>query len=131
MAFGEKQNQAALQISANRLASLAGGVTAAAPAREAPSFAARPVSVEPDISRIRPRGIDETPEQQQRRLAAKTVNFTATILARLVIMGALATFAYDVYEATGTIHRGVAMGLFLMTADLGRVILKAMEPGTK
>lgn len=132
MAFGNKQNQAAPRISADRLASVAGGVSAAPVQEAAMSFAAaRPAPVEPDLSRMRPRGIDETPEAHKKRLAAKTVNFTATIMARLLIMGALAKFGYEAYQLTGTFHRGVALGLFAMTADFGRVLLKAMEPGTK
>ncbi|WP_425409956.1 hypothetical protein [Hyphococcus sp.] len=133
MAFGGKQNQAAFAISADRLSSLAGGVSAAqaVTASGGNVVAERPATLEPDLSRMRPRGIDETPEERKKRLAAKSVNFTATFIARLLIMGALGNFAYDVYQLTGTVHRGVAVGMFVMLADLGRVGLKVMEPGTK
>lgn len=130
MAFGGKQNQPALRISTDRLASVAGGVSVAAASAPTAGFS-RPATLDPDLSRIRPRGVDETPEERKKRLTAKTVNFTATFIARLLIMGALAKFGYDVYQTTGTIHRGVALGLFAMTVDFGRVMLKAMEPGTK
>ncbi len=133
MAFGGKQNQAALRISADRLASVAGGASAAYVEEAAPSSAgpARRVMVEPDLSRIRPRGVEETDDDRKRRLTAKTMNFGATFLARLIIMGAVAKFGYDTYEMTGMFPRGVGFGLFAMTADFGRVIVKAMTPGTK
>lgn len=133
MAFGGKKNEAALRISADRLASVAGGGGSAAAVEDGPAFSgpSRRVSLEPDLSRIKPRGVDETPEERQRRLAAKTVNFTATFLARLILMAALAKYGYDAYQMTGVVHRGVAVGMFAMVADFGRVALKAMEPGTK
>lgn len=87
--------------------------------------------LEPDLSRIKPRGVDETPEERKKRLAAKTINFTATFLARLVLMAAVAKYGYDAFQMTGVVHRGVAVGMFAMVADFGRVAIKAMEPGTK
>ena len=135
MAFGEKNAQAAV-IGADRLAAVAGAppttasVDAASPAA-APAPRRRRADLQPDPSRIRPRQLEETPETRKRRLAAKTVNFTATIIARLVIIAGAGLWGWKQYEYTGQIHRGVAIGVFVMFGDLGRVILKAMEPGTK
>lgn len=126
------KQQAALRVSADRLASVASGASYGSALAAADAAAPKPrVSHEPDLSRIRPCAIEETPEQRKKRLAAKTVNFTATILARLLIMGGLGVFAYDIYEGSGAIHRGAAAGLFAMTLDFGRVLMKAMQPGTK
>ncbi|MEO1136690.1 MAG: hypothetical protein AAFW68_08780 [Pseudomonadota bacterium] len=129
MGFARKKQEAP-RISADRLASVAGGayeieedVEAAAPRTH--------VSLEPDLSRIRPRCVDETPEAHKKRLAAKTINFTTTILARLAIMGALGNFLWETYQLTGNFHRGAVIGVFVLLVDLGRVIMKAMEPGTK
>ncbi|WP_375207017.1 hypothetical protein [Hyphococcus sp.] len=132
MAFAKKKQEAP-RISADRLASLAGGGAAVAAAVETPSVSAPRVRVEvrPDLSRIRPFGAIETPEERKKRLTAKTLNFSATFIARLVIMGAVGYLMYDIWQGTGVIHRGYAMGMFAMTADFGRVLLKAMEPGTK
>lgn len=128
MGFGGKKP--AIAMNANRLAAVAGA--SAAPAASAGEAAPpRRVSVEPDLSRIRKCSIDETPEERKKRLAAKTVNFSATIIARLVIIGAAGLFAWSEFQNTGKFHRGVAIGIFAMTADLGRVILKALEPGSK
>lgn len=124
------KKQQAPRASAGRLAAIAGGGAALEPAPQNAGPAVRTV-LEPDLSRIRPRGIEETPEQRKRRLTAKTLNFTATIVARLVIMAGLGLFLWNGYEMTGAIQRGPAVGAFLVFADLGRVILKAMEPGTK
>ena len=96
-----------------------------------PSHQRRRVSVEPDVSRIRRNVIDETPELRKRRLAAKTVNFTTTFIARAVILAALAYYAWGAYQFSGSVHRGVMIGMFAMTLDFGRVALKAMEPGSK
>ena len=127
MAFGGKKP--AMAMNADRLAAVAG--VSAAPAASASETPKRRVSVEPDLSRIRKCSIDETPEERKKRLAAKTVNFSATIIARLVIIGAAGLFAWSEFQNTGKFHRGVALGIFAMTADLGRVILKALEPGSK
>lgn len=129
--MGAKANP--LESRANaRLASLAGGGDAMA-AAAAPGPTARPARnlLEPDLSRIRPRGVDETEEQRRRRLAAKTVNFSMSFLARTVILAALAMFAFSLYERTGSVHRGIGALMFVIFADFGRAILKAMEPGTK
>ncbi|PQA89644.1 hypothetical protein [Hyphococcus luteus] len=130
MAFARKKDDAAPRVSAARLAAIAGGAPAEEPVAQS-AAPARPATLEPDLSRIRPRGVNETPEQRKKRLGAKTINFTATILARVIIMGALALFMWDGYEITGAIQRGPAIAMVAMVADLGRVILKAMEPGTK
>lgn len=132
MAFGNKQP--VMQVSTDRLSALAGGggMTAAAyPGPAAEEYPRRRVSLEPDLSRIRRRGSDESPEERKRRLAAKTVNFGATIIARIVILAAAGLWVWKGYEFSGQIHRGVALGMFAMLADLGRVSLKALEPGTK
>ncbi len=130
MGFAKKQEPP--RISADRLASIAGGRAAMAaavtPAETAPRIRGE---LQPDLSRIRPRGAIETPEERKRRLAAKTVNFTMTFIARIAIMIAVGYLIYDSWLGTGAIHRGYATGMFLMVADFGRVVLKAMEPGTK
>ncbi len=135
MAFGSKQNSAALQISVDRLAAVAGAPggasllatnAVASPVRQRPRG-----ELQPDPSRIRPRQLEETPEDRKRRLAAKTVNFTATTIARIVIIAAAGLWAWEQYQYTGQIHRGVAVGILVMFGDLGRVIMKASEPGTK
>lgn len=135
MGFGNKQPT--MHISTARLTALAGGGAGAAavaecpPGSEANNPPRRRVSLEPDVSRIRKRGTDETPEERKRRLAAKTVNFSATILARLVILGAAGFWMWNTYQFSGQIHRGVAIGMFVMLADVGRVSMKALEPGSK
>ena len=131
MAFAKK-HEAAPRISTDRLAALAGGGGAMAAAEAIPGGAPRMrTELQPDLSRMRPRGVIETPEQRKRRLTAKKINFTMTFLARIVIIGAVAYLMNEAYQGTGAIHRGYATGLFLMVADFGRCTLKAMEPGTK
>ncbi len=130
MAFGSKKAPAG--VSADRLSAVAGA--SAAPAAAAPSgvgSSARRTTLDIDPSRMRPRQIEETPEDRKRRLAAKTVNFTATIIARIVIIAGAGVYAWNQYQLTGQVHRGVAIGVFVMIGDLGRVIMKAAEPGTK
>ncbi len=133
MAFGAK-NAGVAAVGVDRLAAVAGSSShtiTTEDAASAPSTPRRYAEVQPDPSRIRPRQIDESPEERKRRLAAKTVNFTATIIARIVIIAGAGLWAWKQYEFTGQIHRGVAVGAFVMFGDLGRVILKATEPGTK
>ncbi len=131
MGFGDKKPVA--QISLDRLAAVAGGgggVVETAEPVEAPP--ARPVSLAPDLSRIRKTNmLDETPEAHKRRIATKAVNFSATLLIRIVILAAVAYYAWNEHRFTGQIHRGVAIGLIIMVADFGRVTLKAMSPGSK
>lgn len=132
MGFGNKQT--APRISGSRLAAVAGGGAAAAPVGaegQTQRTAAQRSLVEPDLSRIKPRGINETEEERKRRLAAKTVNFTATFIARAAIIAAAIMYGKELYESTGAIHRGVAAGVIAMCLDYCRVIMKAMEPGTK
>ncbi len=131
MAFGGRQQPE--RISVERLAAVTGGgVAAAAVAAPAEiSVPTRRQSVEPDLSRMRKSRIDETPEQRKKRLAAKTVNYGATFIARFVIIGAVGYFAWEHFKMTGNFHRGYVIGIFLMFADLGRIALKAMEPGGK
>lgn len=122
MGFGKQQTAA--RISSDRLAAMTGVETAGG---EPPPR----VSLEPDLSRIRKNRLEETPEERQQRLAAKTVNFSTTFLIRSIILVAVAWFGYNAYQMTGDIHRGIAIGMFVMAGDFGRVMLKAMEPGTK
>ncbi len=126
MGFGDKKPTA--QISLNRLAAVAGGGAIEAPEH----VEARPVMLEPDLSRIKKTNmLDATPEAHKRRLAAKIVNFSTTFLVRIIILAAVAYYAWNEYQFTGQIHRGVAIGLLVMAADFGRVTLKAMTPGSK
>ena len=125
MAFGSKGKGAA-RMSSARLASMGGGAATASAGGPA-----RRVSVEPDLSRIKRRQPNETPEERKRRLAAKTVNFTATFIARIVIMVGLAFYGYNIYETTGVVPRGLAAGFVAMIVDFGRVVIKCSEPGTK
>lgn len=131
--MGREKNQAPLRVSADRLAAVTGGsANRMAAAVAAPSGAAmRRAAVEPDLSRIRKSRIEETPEERKKRLAAKSVNFGASFIARIVILAAAGYYAYDLYSFSGDIHRGLAFGMFAMVADFGRVMMKAMEPGTK
>ncbi len=133
MGFGDKKP--APQISLDRLAAVAGRgdvVETAEPVAAAAAPLARPVSLEPDVSRIRKTNmVDETPEAHKRRLAAKTVNFSMTFLVRTAIFAAVVYYAWNEHHLTGQIHRGVAIGLLVMAADFGRVALKAMAPGSK
>ncbi len=132
MAFGSKKANVS-GVGGDRLAAVAGTLppmtSADAAAATSPMRYAAPL--DPDPSRIRPRGIEESPEERKRRLRAKTVNFTATIIARIVIIAGAGFWAWKQYEFTGQIHRGVAVGAFAMFGDFGRVLLKAIEPGTK
>ncbi len=130
MAFGAKK-AGVPAASVDRLAAVAGSPSPAAATADAVSAPHPRGELRPDPSRIRPRQIDESPEQRKRRLAAKTVNFSATIIARIVIIAGAGLWAWKQYEFTGQVHRGVALGVFVMFGDLGRVILKASEPGTK
>lgn len=126
-----KKQSATMRAGADRLATIAGGGAMEMALAAESAVPRKRLSVEPDLSRIRPRSVIETPEQKARRLTAKKINFTMTILARLAIMAAVAYLMNEAYQGTGAIHRGYATGMFLMVADFGRVILKAMEPGTK
>lgn len=129
MGFGKQE--AVARISNDRLAAVTGAAIASSSVGEPSSAPMRRVSVEPDLSKMRKNRIEETPEQRKKRLAAKTVNFGATFLARLIIIGAAGYYGYEQFQQTGIVPRGVAMGVFVMLGDFGRVILKAMEPGSK
>jgi hypothetical protein len=130
MGFGGKKPM--MEINIDRVAAVAGvSAPLSSKADAHASTQARRVSVEPDMSRIRKSSIDETPEERKKRLAAKTVNFGATIIARLIILGAAGFYTWMEFQSTGKIHRGFAIGIFVMLADFGRVVLKAMEPGSK
>ena len=128
MGFGNKKPAA--RVSMSRLASVAGAAPATAAAGAAPATP-RPVSLEPDVSRIRRIAIEETPEERKKRLAAKTVNFGATIIARIVIIAGAGLYLWKTYQFSGQLPRGVIIGIVAMLGDLGRVCLKAMEPGSK
>lgn len=129
MAFGSKR--AAAGVSADRLSVvISGGARNDTPAAT-PHPLSRRVSVEPDESRIRKNTVDETAEERSKRLTAKSINFGATFTARAIIIAALAYYAWNAYQYSGNIHRGVAIAMFAMFADFGRVALKALEPGSK
>ncbi len=130
MGFGKQQ--AAPRISVDRLAAVTGCSAAPAAAISAPVTAqARRESVEPDLSKMRKNRIEETPEERKKRLAAKTVNFGITFLARIIIIGAAGYIGYLAYESTGIFPRNIGVGITIVLADFGRVLLKAMEPGSK
>ncbi|MHA7871643.1 MAG: hypothetical protein ACX939_04765 [Hyphococcus sp.] len=134
MDYGGKKREAA-GVSSARLAAVAGAPASAEAAPDSapagPSAPVRRASVEPDLSKIRKYSIDETPEARKKRLAAKTVNFSATIIARIIIIAAVCLYGWAEFQGTGKIHRGIAVGVFAMLADLGRVSLKALDPGSK
>jgi len=125
MAFGSQQ-RLETQISSSRLASLAGREAKAAAVADV-QMSPRNVSVEPDLSRIRARSREETPEQHQKRLASNRLNFFANMIVRFAIIGALVHFGYGVYEMTGTIHRGVTAGVIVVGLDFLRVAAKSMN----
>ena len=86
------------------------------------------VSVEPDLSRINKNRSGESPAERKKRLAAKSVNFSASFLARAAILSAAIWYGYEGYRATGDIDRLVAVAVLAMAADFGRVLIKAMQP---
>ena len=131
MAFGAKKTAVA-GVGMDRLTAVAGSPRQTRVTNASAVDSVRPAQPrQPDPARIRPRQIEETAEQRKRRLAAKTMNFTATIIARIVIITAAGLWAWQQFQFTGQIHRGIAIGVFVMFGDLGRVIMKATEPGTK
>ena len=87
------------------------------------------VSLEPDLSRINKNRSGESPAERKKRLAAKSVNFSASFLARAAILGAAIWYGYEGYRATGDIDRLVAVAILAMAADFGRVLIKSMQPG--
>ena len=125
MGFGAKKQ--VNRVSMDRLAAVSGGGAAVASGGAAP----RRVSVEPDLSRMRKSRIEETPEERKKRLAAKTVNFGATIIARIVIFIGAGMYGWEIYEATYAVPRGVVIGMVAMLGDFCRVLIKMMEPGSK
>ena len=127
MGLGRKSTAPAMN--AGRLASVAGTKQDVPSTSSTSSFSG--AAPAPDPSRIRRRQIEETPEARKKRLAAKTVNFTATFFARIILMGALAYLCWQQYQFSGSVPRGYGFGLFAMVADFGRVTVKAMTPGTK
>ena len=136
--MGFKKQETAPRIDAGRLAALAGkkgeGAAPASPAGAPPASDEPPrrrVSVEPDLSRINKNRLIETAEQRKKRLAAKSVNFSASFIARAAIIAAALWYGYGLYQSTGDIDRMVAVGVLVMAADFGRVLLKAMEPGSR
>ena len=137
MAFGDKQ-ETAPRIGADRLAAVVGGgvttsnIASSNIASAVPSSApARPVSVEPDLSRIRKSRIEETPEERKKRLAAKTVNYTASFIGRLIVIAAASLYGWEHLQMTGSMHHGISIGVFIMAADFVRVAMKAATPGSK
>ncbi|NOX94956.1 MAG: hypothetical protein GXP04_07635 [Alphaproteobacteria bacterium] len=128
--MGANDKIPSIQIGADRLAAVAGGAVAMQREVMAPEPARR-VKRELDLSRIRKCSVDETPKQRKKRLAAKIVNFSASILVRLIILGVAGFFVWTEFQSTGTVHNGYAAGILLMVADFGRIVMKAMTPGTK
>lgn len=134
--MGFKKQETAPRVDAGRLAALAGKKLEAPSAPEGSSPAPdaarrRRVSVEPDLSRINKNRLVETPQERKKRLAAKSVNFSASFMARSAIIAAALWYGYGLYQSTGDIDRMVAIGVLVMAADFGRVLLKAMEPGSR
>lgn len=125
MAFGKKTDVAATR--AARLAARPSVAGAAAVAQPRVSYN------DPEAlrDRIKPLGGDETPEQRRMRLRAKTVNFSATFMARVVIMAAAGYFMLQEYRKWGLIDRRIGFGMLAMGADFGRALAKCMTPGTK
>ncbi len=128
MAFGNKKPTLGMNL--NRVSAIAGS-TAVASADVGAVTSTRRVSVEPDMSRMRKCSIDETDEERKARLAAKTMNFGATIIIRLIILAAAGFYAWGEYQGTGKVDNGVGFGIFVVVADLGRVVMKALQPGSK
>ncbi|MBL4620129.1 MAG: hypothetical protein JKX88_08540 [Marinicaulis sp.] len=126
--MGANDKIPSIQIGADRLAAVAGGAVAVQREVMEP---ARRVKRELDLSRIRKCSVDETPKQRKKRLAAKIVNFGASILVRIIILGVAGFFVWTEFQSTGTVHNGYAAGILLMVADFGRIVMKAMTPGTK
>ena len=121
MGFG-KQNTAAL---AGRLERVSGSTSAS-------TVAIKRKTVEPDFSKVkRYNPLSETEEERVLRMRAKTVNFTCTIFARLVIIASASYFAYDAYITSNGLNWRPILGVFLLFAELGRVLTKMMTPGTK
>lgn len=121
------------RVDAGRLAALA-GKTVDKPEDAVEANGAQPrkrVSVEPDLSRINKNRIIETPEQRKKRLAAKSVNYSASFMARAAIIAAALWYGYESYQSTGDIDRIVAIAVLVMAADFMRVMVKAMEPGSR
>ena len=104
-------------------------------ARSADKAHGRPIPTaqrrEPDPRSVRKWRPTEDPVARRRRLRAKTVNFTCTLTARAVIMFGLGYFLLHEWEHYGVVDRRGAFILLAMVADYGRVIMKALEPGTK
>lgn len=121
MAFG-KQRGAAVRVAAIAAAN-GGGPKRAAGGSD--------VSRIPSRAEIARRSLKESPEQRQARLRAKTVNFTCTLVARSFILAGAAWYAWTLVIDTGALPRGVILGVFAMTVDYGRVLVKLMTPGTK
>lgn len=131
-----KKKQEAPRVDAGRLAALAGQRKEAQATSEGSPEASggqpqRRVSVEPDLSRINKTRIIETPEQRKKRLAAKSVNFSASFMARGAIIAAALWYGYEAYQSTGDIDSIVAGVVLVMTVDFARVMFKAMEPGSR
>ena len=61
---------------------------------------------------MRKNRIEESPEQRKKRLAAKTVNFGATFLARLILIGAAGYYGYEQFQQTGVMQSRRRHGRF-------------------
>lgn len=125
MAFGKRHDAGAAR--AARLAAKSSVATAGAPLRATISYD----DPEAIRNRMKPFGVEETPDERRMRLRAKTVNFSATFLARAVIMAAAGYFMLQEFRKWGYIDRRIGFGLVAMGADFTRVLGKCMTPGTK
>ena len=70
-------------------------------------------------------------ENDKKRLAAKTVNFSCTIAIRVFLIGAVGYFFWRDLQLTEFPNRLMGLGIIAMVMDLGRVMTKMMTPGTK
>lgn len=135
--MGKNKQEAAPRVDAGRLAALAGkkndasGEASGASSEAAGGQPRRRATVEPDLSRINKNRIIETPEQRKKRLAAKSVNYSASFMVRSVILAAAMWYGYEAYQSTGDIDGIIAVAVLVMAADFGRVLFKAMEPGSR
>ncbi len=84
-----------------------------------------------DQKRIRKIGWDEPADARKRRLRAKTINFSCTIGARVLLFVGVGYFFWKQYQWHGVINRGLIVAMLAMLADFGRVMAKMMTHGTK
>lgn len=86
---------------------------------------------EPDLETIRRLRLNETSEERRVRLRVKTINFASTLTARAVIIFIALFYLVHRYSHSGILDRRIAIVIFAMVGDYGRVLMKAFTPGTK